>query len=194
MGICDRGGVCCDDTVSEDGIQHQSIAHQHIKDRRARRQVPVSSGGTLAHYVPFYFAPRSPMLFAISTGNIIGYEEGQCAVVYLVSSVERILEVNRPFCFTDGHADMAVSNYYNDVSQLDHIDWPLMESQYWNDTMYDSDRKRRRQAEFLVHRFFPLTLVDEIGVFDANFQTVVRETMAKVPCEFAVNVHRKWYY
>jgi len=39
-----------------------------------------------------------------------------------------------------------------------------MQARYWSDTNTDNDRKRRRQAEFLVHNFFPLRLVEAVGV------------------------------
>lgn len=85
------------------------IAHQHIKDRRARKAVTVAAGGTLADYVPFYFAPRSPMLFTITKGNVEGYTGGQGQVVHLASTVEAACGLGSPWCFTDGHADMALS-------------------------------------------------------------------------------------
>lgn len=58
-------------------IGYTNIAHQNIQDRRAYRQVPFDPGGVLHDYVPFYFAPRSPMLYTISRGNVVGYEQGQ---------------------------------------------------------------------------------------------------------------------
>ena len=42
------------------------IGMRHIKERRARKIVPIVPGETLADFVPFYFAPRSPMLYAMS--------------------------------------------------------------------------------------------------------------------------------
>ena len=41
------------------------------------------------------------------------------------------------------------------------IDWELMESKYWHDTDEDNSRKRRREAEFLIHKFCPWTLVKD---------------------------------
>ena len=102
--ILKDGGLWCDHIVSEGNLAHVSIAHQHIKDRRAAKHVPVSAGGTLAEYVPFYFAPRSPMLYAIHRGNVIGYAEGQKPILHLVSSAEAVQKAKIPFAFTDGHA------------------------------------------------------------------------------------------
>lgn len=41
---------------------YTNIAHQNIQDRRAETPVPCGPGETLHDYVPFYFAPHSPML------------------------------------------------------------------------------------------------------------------------------------
>ena len=69
------------------------------------RKVRTAAKGTLADYVPFYFAPRSPMLYTIHGGNVAGYTEGQKPVVHLVSSVDAAVALGKPWCFTDGHAD-----------------------------------------------------------------------------------------
>ena len=46
--------------ILNDGGQFSSIAHSHIQDRRQEKIVPISPGGTLHDYVPFFFAPRPP--------------------------------------------------------------------------------------------------------------------------------------
>ena len=66
QNILRDGGLWCDHIVEERNLAHVSIAYQHIKDRRARKQVPCGPGGTVSDYVPFYFAPRSPMLYVIN--------------------------------------------------------------------------------------------------------------------------------
>ena len=55
------------------------------------------------------------------------------------------------------------------------IDWELMESKYWHDTDEDNSRKRRRQAEFLIHKFCPWRLVREIGVMNNDVKIKVQE-------------------
>ncbi len=45
-----------------------SIAYSHIKERRAATRLFVGPEGNLADYVPFYFAPRSPMLYVNHVG------------------------------------------------------------------------------------------------------------------------------
>ncbi len=48
---------------------YNNIANQGIQQRRAIKTVDVSPHGTLYDYVPFYFAPRSPMLHTINQGE-----------------------------------------------------------------------------------------------------------------------------
>lgn len=91
------------------------------------------------------------MLFALHKGYVEGYDQGQTPVVHLVSSVERIRATGHRFVFTDGHATMAFTRFFDEIRHLDQVDWPLMQETYWNDTDEDPDRKRRRQAEFLVY-------------------------------------------
>lgn len=180
--------------MNSQDVKHVGIAHRHIKERRARRIVPIAPGGTLADYVPFYFAPRSPMLFAIHTGSVEGYTEGQIEVLHLVTSVETIQKKKFPFAFTDGHAEIAFSRFYDDVSALDQIDWDIIKATYWNDTDQDNDKKRRRQAEFLVYQFFPWELVEEIGVINDTVAERVKGILSSLRKYPEVMIQKKWYY
>ncbi len=94
--IVAEGGLWCDREAADRGVAKIGIAHQHIKERRARRRVPIGPGGTLDDYVPFYFAPRSPMLFSINGGFVEGYSDGQRSVIHLVSSAEVVSAAGMP--------------------------------------------------------------------------------------------------
>ena len=195
--IIAAGGLWCDSVRSArvaSGATVIGIAHQHIKDRRARKIVSLAAGGTLADYVPFYFAPRSPMLFAISRGHVAGYTGGQEHVIHLVSTVDHARDLGTLWCFTDGHADMEISRQYDDLASLDQIDWNLMKETWWNDTMLDGDRKRRRQAEFLVHQTFPWTGITEIGVISDKMASHVQPAMKGALHQPEVVVRSGWYY
>lgn len=65
---------------------------------------------------------------------------------------------------------------------------------YWQDTPTDGDRKRRRPAEFLVHQFFPWTLVQEIGVMTPAIAERVTAALEGQPYRPDVVVRREWYY
>lgn len=72
--IIATGGLLCDARTGTAAVAPVSIGHSHIKQRRAARAVPVGPGQTLAEYVPTYFGPRSPMLFAIKEGAVLTYQ------------------------------------------------------------------------------------------------------------------------
>lgn len=160
--------------------QYASIAYEHIQNRRASITVPCGSRGNLHDYVPFYFAARSPMLYAIHKGYVQGYEEGQQSILHLVTSTEAIADAALEFVFSDGHAVVSYTNFYNDLTLLpDVIDWEIMGAKVWHDTHEDGDRKRRRQAEFLVYQSVPWSLICGIGVHNRTVANQVTQTLEK---------------
>ena len=193
--ILKADGLWCDSRRIEQGFSIVGIAHQNIKDRRAKRKVPLSVGGVLADYVPFYFAPRSPMLYAIHSGAVEGYQGGQAAVLHLVSTVKTASSTGQPWCFTDGHAEMGMTEFCDDLKRLDGlVNSEIMEGRYWNDTVAQPDRKRRRQAEFLVRECFPWKFIRSIGVYDADTAAKVAKIMSKEKHQPPIEIHPTWYY
>ena len=171
------------------------IADAKIKGSREKRVVGCGPGGTVGDYVPFYFAPRSPMLFRIQQGGVEGVDENPAGLVYFASTTERLDAAGLGWVFTDGNAAAAVTQFFDDPSRLDEkVDWPLMAAVYWNNTTEDGDRVRRRGAECLVHRALPLDLIDEIGVHDTAGQTRAGEILAAAGRHLTVNVRRNWYF
>lgn len=192
--ILSNNGLFCINKLQKNGDSFVNIAFEQIQSRRSEKQVPLPPYGNLHDYVPFYFAPRSPMLYTIDQGNVSQYQDGQKQIVYLVSTVQQVVSKHIPFVFTDGHAIISYSEFFNDTLDLDQIDWGIMRSRYWNDTIEYPDRKRKRQAEFLAFEFFPLQSVLEIGVIN----NVVQDQVLKITQGNAVNipveVRREWYY
>lgn len=170
-----------------------SIAYQDLKARRSEWPVRVARGGTLADYVPFYFAPRSPMLIAIAGGWVGGYGGGQVEVAHLVFSASELARAGE-FVITDGHAATALSEQFDDLAGLDEVDWTIMRDKYWRDTDEDGDRKRRRQAEFLVFGSVPFHAVRQIGVMTDAVAADVGESLADAPDSPRIVVRPDWYY
>ncbi len=132
------------------------------------------------------------MLFTINKGNVEGYAEGQEPIVHLVSSTEVVNAEELEWVFTEGHAVMDYTDFFDDFADLDKIDWPLMSSKFWFDRPEYPDRCRRREAEFLVHNFFPWKLVSEIGVCNtATEQKIQKALGGKGP---RVEIRQGWYY
>jgi hypothetical protein len=193
--ILEAHGLIATSRLHQEQIDYVDIAYPGIQDRRAITRVPCGAGGVLHDYIPFYFAPRSPMLYAIHKGNVEGYREGQAPVIHLVCEAEAIEAAEICFVFTDGHAVMGYTGYFDELQDLDlAIDWEIMRARYWADTDEDGDRKRRRQAEFLIHEFCPWTLIQEIGVIDSEIKKKVKEMLRNERHCPPVKVYPSWYY
>ncbi len=119
---------------------------------------------------------------------------GQNQVIYLVSDVQLISNKGLDFVFTDGHARMKISKFFDDLASLPAVDWNIMKNNYWYDTDDDGDRKRRRQAEFLVHNFFPLALVKEIYVINSVVEAQVQADLSSQGCSINTFIRKEWYY
>jgi hypothetical protein len=132
------------------------------------------------------------MLFAISRGNVEGYTAGQQPVIYLCSSTEAVDAAKLLWVFTEGHADMDYTDFFDDFNDLEKIDWKLMTAKYWNAIPEDPDRSRRRQAEFLVKDFFPWNLVEQIAVYGNATARVVSDILAGSPPPIVIQ--QGWYY
>ncbi len=179
-------------------VQHAytNIAHQNIQTRRHTKQIPCCEGGVLHDYVPFYFCRRSPMLYAIHKGQVVGYTGTQQDIIYLLANVADLYQTDLPWTFTDGHAAMDLSDFYTEIKDLNQIDWDLMNAEYWHDTDEDNDRKRRRQAEFLVHQKFPWSYIRAIAVYSEQQKQQVETILNS-----SLNTHKpravireNWYY
>jgi len=194
-GILSSGGLFSKSALRV-GVPQVDMSHFDLQERRLRCVVTCGPGGNLHNYVPFYFAPRSPMLYAIYRNNVAGYRGGQTPIVYLCSSVQRVRHHALPFVFSDGHPIMALSQFYERVDDLSRVDWAIMASDYWNDTIEHPKRKQLRQAEFLVYHFFPWDCVMEIVVRSVAIQGRVEALLVSHPRNIRrpVRVEARWYF
>ncbi|OYT75841.1 MAG: hypothetical protein CFK49_01090 [Armatimonadetes bacterium JP3_11] len=192
VNIVKEGRLYCDVRAAQ--YMSHSIAYSHLKRKRKQRAVPIEPKGTLANYVPFYFAPRSPMLYAIHTGYVRN-GLSQTEIIYLVTSVEAVARQGKPFVFTDRHPLSISARFSNDLSHLDHyVDWNVMRSEYWCDSPNHPDRKSRRQAEFLVYQQLEWHLIEQIGVYDSTRLDAVLQLLRHATHQPPVAVRRDWYY
>ena len=193
--IINSGGLIALSILKQKQVSYTNIAYENIQDQKGKKIVSCGVRGVLYDYVPFYFAPRSPMLYTIHKGNVPGYQHGQTSIIHFLVEIEAIAKSDLAFVFTDGHPIMAKSNFYEDIQQLYYIiDWELMESKYWHDTDEDNSRKRRRQAEFLIHKFCPWTLVKEISVINNDVKIKVQKILQHLDNQPVVKRRYDWCY
>lgn len=125
--ILARGALLSKNRGAAVGIDYQNIAHAGAQGARAVRAVPNPPGGLVHDFVPFYFAPRSPMLFAINGGRVAGCPWRQADIVHLETTVENVTALGQPFVFYDRNATLAFSTPYTDLAHLDTaVAWDLI--------------------------------------------------------------------
>ncbi|MFD2764264.1 type II toxin-antitoxin system toxin DNA ADP-ribosyl transferase DarT [Micromonospora eburnea] len=177
-----------------------NVGAVEIKARRRERRVPCPPGGFVADYVPFYFAPRSPMMYRIMCDHRDGkpgrYPGGEDPLVYLVSSVERVHAAGLRWVASDGNCAVGLTTFSTELDELSAlVDWPLLRAEVWKDIPDDMDRVRRRAAEFLVHREFPLDLLLGYVVRTTERQEQVRRVFRDAGMiEPYGRVRPGWYY
>lgn len=192
-----RDGLVSDSQAQRSAlIQHEAGDHA-IKERRRRAQVPVGAGGTVCDYVPFYFAPKSPMLFRISKGGVSTFGKDQSELIYLASTVERLNDLGLPIVVTDRNAATRVAAFSDDVATWradGFVDWDLMDSVWWNDTADYPDRMERRMAECLVHDRVPWEAILAVGTIDEQKAAIVNQRLDNVIDPPKILVKRDWYF
>ncbi len=151
--------------VLQFGITHASspnanIFYEPIGDSsliNSRSHFKMPNGKTLGTYIPFYFGTRMPMLYVIQNGFNMVQALGAEKIVYCVSTVQRMIDHNLPFVFTDGHAVDGFTAFFDnkDIQNIINlIDKTAIDAKYWKQEN-DNDLKRRKEAEFLVETDIP---------------------------------------
>ena len=190
-----QDGLYCDHEVMDSNRRYKDVGNADIKSNRRTRRVPISPGGFVADYVPFYFAARSPMLYAIHMGNVPTYTAGQDEVVYLVTTVDSIQQHRLRFVFTDRNAALGFARYGDYLTDLDgFVDWDLMEAQMWNNTPEEPDRMERRMAELLVHHHVPWSAISRVVTRTKERKRQVSAALATVGATTPASVKLGWYF
>ena len=186
-------------------LQHANIAYQGAQGKRATKMVAKPPGGFIHDYVPFYFAPRSPMLAAINAGLVEGCVHRQPDIIHFVSNVEAVVEEGLDFVFYDHNATLNFAKCFNDLADVDKIDWDLFFEaprldgycQYYFDDVNNPRyirRKATRQAEFLVYKNFPLSLMNSVGVYSREKAAEVQEIFDEADIDIPIEVKTAWYH
>ena len=189
-GIIQAGGLWSDAERISQKLETKLIGYSVIKERRLYREVPVAAKGVLGEYVPFYFCPRSPMLYTIYKGNVETYQQGQQNILHLVSSVEKVFQLKSSWVFTNIHAALGYAEFFDDWNNKNEIDWEVIHSNDWG----GKERRSKKQAEFLVHRFFPWICFHKIGVHDMEIRNKVSYILQFSSHKPQISIEDKWYY
>lgn len=203
QSILSSKSLICKNLCESRGISYENIAHTSIQDIRCQKEVNLSPYGTLHDYVPFYFAPRSPMLFAIHQGNVQNCSYRQADIIYLQTTVENIVESANVYLFTDRNASLDYSLFENDHKKLEEtIKWTYLTEMptldgYCKFFMTNEAYPQRgeiRQAEFLIHQSLSIEQIELIGVYDEKTLEIVKSLLEEYHLGIPVSIKPNWYF
>ena len=179
------------------GLLCSLVGMSTIKQRRLKEiEVSCHTGTMVGQYVPFYFCPRSIMLYILHMGNHpdISYKEGQQSIVHLqadFNTVIRWADSNAvPWAFSNGNAGARLTTFYNHPSQLNEIDWASVESTDFRDAKI----KEGKQAEFLMFDVFPWMLIEKIGTIDQTIAKNIQSSLRDIGHQPTIAVKPDWYF
>jgi hypothetical protein len=195
--IVAAGELCSDAERIRRGVYHANVGLTDIKQARlTERTVHCHPETKVGEYVPFYFCPRSIMLFVLYKGNRPGltYQGGQRPIVHLVADMEEVAAWASAkgirWAFSNLNAGSAYASFFADLGQVDKVNWSAVKATDFRDPVV----KDGKQAEFLLHGRFPWELFSRVGVIDQDIATQVQGILGASIERPVIEIRRDWYF
>lgn len=153
---------------------YTSIGDSQIIDIRRSLQF---NGIRANECIPFYFGPRSPMLYVIQHGYNGVPKHSAEEIVYCVVRLSDIIESDLDCFFTNGHALSALTDFFGKESLRninEIIDYNDVYAKYWNSDS-DLDLKRRKEAELLIKSEVPGKYIRGYVVYNNKAKAILRD-------------------
>lgn len=195
--IIGSGGLLSDAQVQQanNNGAGTNIGMDHIKARRLNELTLTSHPGLfVGKCVPFYFCPRSVMLYVISKGNHsdINYQDGQNKILHLEADLQKTVtwaqQNSMRWAFTSSNAGSYYFDDWNDLQFLNQVDWSAISARSW------ARCSEAKQAEFLIENSFPYGLIERIGTQSVEVATQVMQLQQGLSQKPSVVVENSWYY
>jgi hypothetical protein len=173
------------------------IGMGEIKRRRLEDLTLNSHPGLhVGECVPFYFCPRSIMLFLIYKRNHpnLAYAGGQGHVVHLEFDLQTVANWAdgqiRRWAITKGNAGAYYFEDSGSLEYLNELNWQAIQVRQWSQPAI----REHKQSEFLVEKQVPWHLVERIGVQNQGARERVENCLTACRHRPPVELHSSWYY
>lgn len=174
-----------------------TIGMSAIKQRRLTELSLTSHPGLLVgECVPFYYCPRTVILYLIHKGNdpALAYRNGQEPIVHLELDLPAAIEwadtSSKRWAITNGNAGSRYFDDFSTFSKLGELNWTAIQARQWS----QASVKEAKQSEFLVEDQVPWLLVTRIGVQNAQVQAQVQQYLTTTGHHPPVEIKIDWYY
>jgi hypothetical protein len=171
------------------------IGNPDLIQKRAVRHVPIPPYGLFSDYVPFYFTPKSIMLYNIETGYNGIVRRPNTEIVILVTSCQSLIDKGVTVLFTDRHAYAATAAWSADLKGLAAtIDWGILCRHDFGRSDSYPDKKERYQAEAFALRHVPPEALLAVGCVSEGVKREVEGVLKRVRSMLRVVVRPTWYF
>jgi hypothetical protein len=191
------GGLWSDAECISQNLDINVIGMGKIKQRRLRLPVDCHPGTTVGEYVPFYLCPRSVMLYILHRSNHpeVYYHGGQDPIVHMQSDFHTVVRWAQAHgklwaCSIRNAGVEYGAGFFSQLNHIDRIDWSAVQSTDFR----ASTVREGKQAEFLLHSYFPWSLVEAIGVNTQATADTVNAHCRQAAHWPNVSIQRTWYY
>ena len=190
--ILDHGLHCASSDLRDPNFI--SIGKPDLIKGRSRKRVKVPPGGTLADYVPFYFAPRTPMLGDIRLGCGGVAKRANDEIIFLVSSLHDLDSNSVTFLFTDRHAATRYAQFSSALADLPGwVPWEALRAMDFKRDPDNPDAFERYQAEALAYRHVPIGALQAIACYSESVKTRLDGWIAERVLAVKTVVRPGWY-
>ena len=192
--IVKDGFLWCDAEISRSGRPGTTIGMGGIKERCLALNLSSHPDLHVGDCVPFYFCPRSVMLFLIHKSNHpeLSYRGGQPPIVHLEADLRQTVawaeEHGQRWALTCSNASAFYFEDYCDLTELEKVDWEAIQARTWR------QHQEGKQAEFLIERQFPWEMISCIGVQSQETLTRVMAAIKDAKHGPDVKIRHQWYY
>lgn len=150
--------------------------------------------------VPFYFCPRSVMLYLLWQANhpSLAYRGGEAPIVHLEADLLETVgwaeSEGLRWAFTLSNAGARYFEDRGSLEQLGDINWDSVATRKWSGPGVPASVKDGKQAEFLVEHRFPWRLVERIGVRSREVAQQVANALSGCAHRPSTEIRTDWYY
>jgi ssDNA thymidine ADP-ribosyltransferase, DarT len=194
------GFLSCDAAMAKRANAGTTIGMSIIKERRLTLEIKCHPGLHVGECVPFYFCPRSVMLFLIDCANHpdLAYLGGQEPIIHLEADLRAAVDWARQkgkrWAFTLSNAGARYFEERCDLGQLHEINWDAVGATKWSGPGISTLIKEGKQAEFLLEGRFPWSLVERIGVLSHGIAQQAASIMSRAAHRPRIEIKVDWYY
>jgi hypothetical protein len=136
------------------------------------------------------------MLFVIHSANHpdLAYRGGQGPIIHIESDLRAVIawaeQNRRRWACSLSNAGARYAQFGSHIDNLSEVNWAAVQARDFR----PADVKEGKQAEFLLHEFFPWDLVERIGVIAQGVAQQVISDLQGVGKRPPVLIKPDWYY